>query len=114
MQTDNALIFTMKHAHNSKGITAFERTAQQLNLIHTQIQKYSPWQNGFIERSHRTDNEELFHSIDFESSEQRNYYLRLWEYEYNYQRPHQGLKGKTPFEVFQQHYPNHAICWGTT
>lgn len=114
VQTDNALLFTMKHAHNSKGVTAFEKKAQQLGLIHTTTQKHSPWQNGFIERSNRTDNDELFTQIHFDSSEQRKYLLRLWEHEYNYKRPHQGLNGKTPFEVFKQQYPYHSSSWGIT
>ena len=104
----------MKHAYHSKGITAFEKKAKKLGLIHTTIQKRSPWQNGFIERSNRTDNEELFNQIRFQSSEQIKYLLRLWENEYNYKRPHKGLNGNIPFEVFKIHYPHHASCWSTT
>ena len=48
------------------------------------------WQNGCIERSNRTDKEELFNRFRFCSSEERKCCLKLWEYGYNYKRPHQG------------------------
>ena len=80
----------------------------KLGLRHHTIRYRSPWQNGIIERSHRTDNEELFHLLRFTSSEERKYQLKLWEFEYNNRRPHQGLKGKTPIEVYRAEYRCHA------
>ena len=77
-------------------------------MIHGLSQRASPWQNGFIERSHRTDNEELFEVLDFESSEERRYNLRLWEMYYNHHRPHQGLGGKIPIQVYREDYRMHA------
>jgi len=69
-----------------------------LGLIHGRSAPHSPWQNGIIERSHRTDNEELFDRERFADAEERRYRLRLWEYEYNTRRPHQALGGRTPQE----------------
>ncbi len=90
--------------------TTFERLTQELGLLHGRCARHSPWQNGIIERSHRTDNEELFHRARFADPEERRYRLRLWEYEYNMRRPHQGLGGRTPLEVFVSDYPFHAAA----
>ena len=98
------MTFTMKYTAHPERFTAFQRTATALGLIHGTCQKGSPWQNGFIERSHRTDNEELFQSFRFTHSEQRRYYLRLWEMHYNHCRPHQGLSGLTPLAVCRKEY----------
>jgi len=98
----------MKYAFHPERKTAFERKAAGLHLITAQCQKGSPWQNGIVERSHRTDNEELFHVRRFCSSDERRYYLKLWEYEYNTRRPHQGLAGRCPMDVYLEEYRIHA------
>lgn len=100
----------MRFAAHPERKTAFERMAESLKLIHARSAPHSPWQNGIIERSHRTDNEELFHRERFADSEERQYRLRLWEYEYNTRRPHQSLAGRTPLEVFVADYPIHAAA----
>ena len=87
--------------------TAFQRTVLELDLLHGTIRPGCPWQNAMIERSNRTDNEELFHRRHFESSEERRYQLRLWENYYNTRRPHQGLNNRVPMEVFLSDYPYH-------
>ena len=62
--TDNGLEFTMRFAYRSERITAFQRTILELDLLHGTCKPHSPWQNGIIERSHPTDNAELFHGFD--------------------------------------------------
>lgn len=89
--------------------TAFEKMTIDLGLIHGRSAPHSPWQNGIIERSHRTDNEELFDRERFCDPEERKYRLCLWEYEYNTRRPHQALGGRTPMEVYMSEYPIHAL-----
>ena len=106
--TDNAMIFTMAYTAHPERQTAFERTIARLGLRHWRIACRSPWQNGIIERSNRTDNDECFHRQTFSSSEERQYVHRLWEMFYNTQRPHQGLAGLAPITVFQRDYPFHA------
>jgi transposase InsO family protein len=98
----------MKRSAHPDRKTAFEKRACQLGLMHGQCAPASPWQNGIVERSHRTDNEELFHRIRFGSSEERRYQLKLWEYEYNTRRPHQALEGQTPMAVYLSQYVFHA------
>lgn len=106
--TDNAPEFTMRYTAHPERRTAFQRLVAARALLHGTSAPRSPWQNGIIERSHRTDNEELFHVLRFTDPEERRYQLRLYEMYYNTQRPHQGLDGQTPLAVFQQDYPAEA------
>lgn len=110
--TDNALVFTMAYSPYPERKTTFERTVEALGLRHYRIKRRSPWQNGIIERSNRTDNEECFHQEEFTCSEHRRYRHRLWEMYYNTERPHQGLDGASPLTVFQTEYPFHAAGMG--
>jgi len=101
----------MRFTAHPERLSVFERYLKEQGFKHGECQPHSPWQNGIIERSHRTDNEELFHRVDFKSSEERKFLLKLWEYEYNYQRPHQSLGMKTPMQVFSENYPLQAVIW---
>lgn len=98
----------MKRSAHPHRTCAFERTIFALDLLHGTIKPGCPWQNGMIERSNRTDNEELFDRMTFADSESRRYYLRLWEDYYNHQRPHQGLGLRTPMDVYRSDYVMHT------
>jgi transposase InsO family protein len=100
----------MKLSFHPQRQTAFQRLVLNLDLLHGTIQPGKPWQNGLIERSHRTDNDELFHRERFASSEERRYRLRLWEYQYATRWPHQALGGRTPMQVYLSEYRCHAPC----
>lgn len=106
--TDNALEFTRRGRGNTDRPTAFERVVAERELKHGTCALRSPWQNGIIERSHRTDNEEVFSQYHFTDPEERRYIHRLWEMEYNARRPHQGLGGDAPMSRYQRDYPLHA------
>ena len=111
--TDNAWQFTMKYTKwKDTRMTAFDKLIKSWNFIHALIPKGQPWKKGIVERVHRTDNESLFHDIEFTCSEDRRYQLWLWERYYNYQRPHQGIGGLTPAEKFFELFPIHAriVC----
>ena len=110
--TDNALVFTMASTRYPERQTTFERTVTALGLRHWRIARRSPWQNGIIERSHRTDNEACFHQHTFSCSAHRRYQHRLWELYYHNQRPHQSLHGASPRAVLQCEYPLHAAAMG--
>lgn len=106
--------FTMKYTAHPERKTRFTKTVEGSRRIHGLIEKGMPWRNGFIERSNRTDKEELFNHIRFRDSEDRRYQLKLWEMEYNTCRPHQGLDNQIPFAVYQRDYPLHAASRYTT
>ena len=95
----------MKYAYHSEYLTAFTKAVEADGRIHALIPKGKPWKNGFIERSNRTDNENLFHVMRFMDPEERRYQLRLWEMEYNRTRPHQGIENLTPLQMAQQQHP---------
>lgn len=110
--TDNAMVFTMAYSAHKDRATTFEKRAQALGLRHFRIALRSPWQNAFIERSNRTDNDECFHRQIFTSSEERRLVHRLFEMSYNDTRPHQGIGGQTPAAVFARDYPLFAALTG--
>jgi hypothetical protein len=106
--TDNALEFTMRFSAHPERRCAFEDLAARLGLIHAKCDRGSPWQNGIVERCHRTDNEELFPVLRFSKSEMRRYQLKLWDFKYNTTRPHQALGGRSPIEIYLSDYQLHA------
>ena len=98
----------MRYSAHPERRTAFQKALERLGLQHGLCRPHAPWQNGIVERSHRTDNEECFHALRFRDAEERRYQHRLYELYYGHQRRHQGLGGRTPFEVYQSEYPLHA------
>jgi transposase InsO family protein len=102
------MVFTMKNTPHPERRTAFQKAVKSLGLAHATIDPGKPWQNGFIERSNRTDNDELFNDTRFSSSEERRYQHRLWEMYYNSKRPHQSLGMKAPMMVYLENYRIHA------
>jgi len=106
------MIFTMERTAHPERRTAFETRVAELGRRHWRIRRGCPWQNGIIERSNRTDNEECFRTMRFTCSEHRRYQHRLWEMEYNTHRPHMGLGGQTPAAVFAAEYRWQACAYG--
>ena len=102
------MYFTMKYTHHPERKTRFTKALEESGRVHALIKRASPWRNGIIERSNRTDNEECFSQMRFANSEERRYQHRLWEMQYNCHRPHQGLANQTPFQVYKEHYSFHA------
>jgi putative transposase len=96
-------------AHPERRCVFTRRLTDEWGLTQGTIEPGCPWQNGLIERSHRTDNEELFDRQRFVDSEDRRYRHRLYEMDYNARRPHQALGMATPLEVYRAEYPLHAL-----
>jgi transposase InsO family protein len=101
----------MKYARQSHGKTAFTKTVERDGRTHALIPKGKPWKNGFIERSNRTDNENIFYRLRFKDSEERKYQFRLWEMEYNNSRPHQALENQTPLQALKKQHPLWNALW---
>ena len=88
IQTDNGNEF----GHN------FTYLLNDMGITHRKIYPGCPKQNGKVERSHRTDEEEFYRRNQFENREDLQKRVEEWEKEYNFDRPHTSLDGLTPAE----------------
>jgi len=95
IQTDNGKEF-------GKTVTAWLRNKQAKHVF---SHKARPIENAYVERSHRTDEEE-FYSLGGNGKTMAEFkdnfanYIKM----YNELRPHWGLKGKTPIQFLNQFY----------
>lgn len=74
-------------------------------IQHVYIKPATPRLNGKVERSHRIDAEEFYRLLDgqlIDDTELFNDKLNEWEDYYNFDRPHGGLDGHTPYERLLQ------------
>lgn len=102
VKTDNGFVFTNlytgtykradlmpKHPHS------FDVFCNENNVIHYLIDPGKPAQNGTVERSHRTDQEQFYERNKFRSLKDLERKIQLWNMYYN-NLEHCGLKGKSP------------------
>ena len=81
----------------------FEAACLQLGLPLYVNPPRCPELNGHIERANRTSREEFYEVQDLEiNTEALNRQLDQYDYVYNYIRPHQALKYKTPYEYVRE------------
>jgi len=71
-------------------------------MEHVYIKPRTPQLNGKVERSHRTDKDEIYQLIDYRDDVDLERKLAAWERVYNYDRPHSSHRGKTPYEVLRE------------
>lgn len=102
IKTDNHSTFTNRYTGYLKStdpqnpkLHALDIFCNSLNITHYLIDPGKPSQNGRVERSHRSDNEQLYRSQKFENVPDLKYKLRLWNMYYN-DLEHCGLNGQTP------------------
>jgi transposase InsO family protein len=72
---------------------------------HVHIRPATPRLNGKVERSHRIDAEEFYRmreGVVIDDTQLFNDRLQEWERFYNFERPHGGLGGQTPYERLRQ------------
>jgi len=81
----------------------FKKYLEAKNIPHYFIEPHSPKQNSYVERSHRTDDDDFYSKGNLFLS-LKNFLPRLkkWQEEYNTVRPHQSLNYLTPHEYFQK------------
>jgi transposase InsO family protein len=68
-------------------------------MEHVYIKARTPQLNRKVERSHRTDKDELYQLLTYKGDVDLEKKLAVWERFYNNDRPHVAHKGKTPYEV---------------
>lgn len=78
IQTDNGGEFC--HTQKTQRIHPFDKFCAKLGIIHKTIRPRTPWHNGKVERSHRSDQERFYNFLKFYSYEdllvQMKRYLR--------------------------------------
>lgn len=85
--------------------TQFHYHVLDRGIRHVYIKPATPRLNGKVERSHRIDEEEFYRMLDgvvIDDTALFNEKLQEWEDFYNYNRPHGGLGGDTPYERLRQ------------
>ena len=94
IQTDNGHEFQRSFGEYLRGLG--------ISLQHTWI--HTPDQNGVVERSHRTDEEEFYQEteIDYTDLGEINTKLKIWLEYYNTKRLHFALNFDTPEEYLEK------------
>src|SRR3989339_901516 len=102
VKTDNGFVFTNLYTGTYKRADllprqphSFDRFCHENNIIHYLIDRGKPAQNGTVERSHRTDQEQFYEMNKFSSLKDLERKIQLWNMYYN-GLEHCGLKGKSP------------------
>lgn len=68
----------------------------------TPVAPAHPWENGFIESFHSRLRDEFLEREEFESAVDAQEKATWWRREYNTQRPHSGIRYKTPTEFSRE------------
>lgn len=89
IQTDNGHEFQAK----------FHWHLEDIGIRHVYIRPGTPRLNGKVERSHGCDEQEFYQLLTYKDDVDLEKKIKTWENFYNYDRPHGGLKGKTPYEI---------------
>jgi len=112
IQTDNGSIFTNYYTGYRKSadpmkprLHAFDRACQKQNIIHFLIDPGKPAQNGKVERSHRTDREEFWNGVQFQTLSELKQKHQAYLAWYNNEREHLALAGKSPVEYLTTNCP---------
>ena len=110
-QTDNGTEFTLPHnnatlfsyARGDTDDAQFTKKCDELGIRHKLIKPRTPQLNGKVERSHRIDNDRFYSRFRFSSYNALDHALKnVWMPEYNEQRPHGALNGKTPMQFLKE------------
>jgi transposase InsO family protein len=102
------LPFTVEVVQTDNGAEfqgAFHWHLLDRGIGHSYIKPRTPRLNGKVERSHRIDDEEFYRLLDgvvIDEAKVFNDKLQEWEDFYNFNRPHGGLGGQTPYDRLRQ------------
>ena len=98
VQTDHGSEFTYVFFPHVQKPHPFEEALRQQGIPHKLIPVAMPKQNGKVERSHRTLDEECLNPRTFRKPAPREHAIRRWLRFYNHQRPHSSLGWLTPIQ----------------
>jgi putative transposase len=89
LTTDNGTQFTSAR---------YIETLNRLGITHRRTAYNHPEGNSYIERFHRSLKEEEVWLNEYQNLDQAELSIARWIEEYNHDRPHRGLRGRTPHE----------------
>jgi transposase InsO family protein len=84
------------NARNYVDARVFKDALSALGATHLKIRPHCPWQNGKVERLHRTLQIEWAYQRVYRSNTQRTRALAAWLQHYNNRRSHSALGGRPP------------------
>lgn len=79
--------------HGWRGINAFEKWLEEMDIYHIHTSPYHPETIGKVEAVNKSIQKELIRVREFISIEQAREAIAEWIWRYNYHRVHQGLDG---------------------
>jgi putative transposase len=79
--------------HGWRGINAFEKFLEDMDVYHIHTSPYHPQTIGKIEAVNKAIQKELIRQIEFQSIADARQKIDEWLWRYNYHRVHQGLDG---------------------
>ena len=74
------------------------------------VEKASPWQNGYAESFNSRFRDECLNTNQFYTIKEATIIIKEWQKKYNEKRPHSGLGGLTPKEFARRQIMMAGIC----
>lgn len=100
IQTDNGTEFTYKYVSDTQECP-FDKALRQLKIKHKLIPPRTPWHNGKIERSHRSDQRYFYDWETFRNVDELN--KKLAEHlEWSNNKPMRTLGYKSPKQILEE------------
>jgi hypothetical protein len=98
--TDNGKVFTGRFGPGS-GEVLFDRICRENGIRHLLTAPRSPTTTGKVERFHKTLKKDFLAGKTFGTMEDAQAAVDGWVFEYNTERPHQGIGGVPPIRRFE-------------
>lgn len=83
----------MKQCNAYRTVLSMDALFGKLRIKHQLIRAYTPRHNGKVERSHRTDGENFYKTLTFETYDELKEKMAEWNIRYN-NRPHSSLRNR--------------------
>jgi transposase InsO family protein len=101
IQTDNGSEFTNRFL-NTKALSELDEFLNEVKINHKLIRPATPWHNGRVERSHRTDDKFFYNYLSFYDLNDLRNQGKVWlrKYQNMYQRKYNYL---SPLEVWKEY-----------
>lgn len=109
IQTDNHATFTnlftggrKKSEHEVRRIHPLTKFCLENGIAHKLSRPGTPRHNCFVERSHRTDEEEFYRLLNLSSLDNQKLLLEIqkWQHRYNFLRLHSSCGNMPPFKYY--------------